>query len=399
MRHGILLNIEILASVISLLILFFKKLHQPYLVAYSLAGLLLGPYVLGIIQNQQVVETVGEAGVLLYMLFLGIELRWPQHTSFIWKPLSFQLIKSAISLLAAFAGIYLLHLSLPTALVLSFILMLNNTSVATEYLKTNRALKTELGILILSVLIIQDIAFTPLLSLLRFLNKPSVAFEQVMVLGALTVFVTWLIFKVNEIKELKIPYESFIKNDHDLQLFVGLSICFAFSILTSSIGLSAALGAFASGIILKKIRAFDWIEHSLRPFKTFFMAMFFVYLGLTFDLHYFFDNVKLIITCVAFLVIFQNFFSAISFRILGFDWKDSVYAGALLSNIGELSLVIALLAEEMKLIDPNILKLVVSVSILSILFTTIWTACIKTFIYKMPYSNFKWTKGNHPTFG
>jgi CPA2 family monovalent cation:H+ antiporter-2 len=398
MKHGFLLNIEILAAVISLLILFFKKLRQPYLVAYSLAGLLLGPYVLGIIENQQVVETVGEAGVLLYMLFLGIELRWPQDTSFIWKPISFQFIKSIISLLAAFAGVYLLHLNFQTALVLSFILMLNNTSVATEYLKTNHALKTDFGILILSVLIIQDIAFTPLLSLLRFLNRPSVGFEHVLVLCASTVFVTWLILRVNKIQELKIPFESFIKNDHDLQLFVGLSICFAFSILTSSIGLSTALGAFASGIILKKIRAFDWIEHSLRPFKTFFMAMFFVYLGLTFDLRYFADNVKLIITCVGFLVIFQNLFSAISFKILRYDWKNSVYAGALLSNIGELSLVIALLAHEMNLIDNNILKLVVSVSILSILFTAIWTACIKTFIYKMPYSNFKLTKRNHPTF-
>jgi CPA2 family monovalent cation:H+ antiporter-2 len=190
---------------------------------------------------------------------------------------------------------------------------------------------------------------------------------------------------VNKIQELKIPFENFIRNDHDLQLFIGLTICFAFSILTNHIGLTTALGAFASGIILKKIRAFDWIEHSLRPFKTFFMAMFFVYLGLTFDLHYFMQNIKLIIVAVGFLVIFQNFFSAISFKALGYSWRNSIYAGALLSNIGELSLVIALLANEMNLINSNILKLVISASILSILFTAIWTACIKTFIFKMPH--------------
>jgi CPA2 family monovalent cation:H+ antiporter-2 len=396
MSHEFLLDIGILAGVISLLILFFKKLHQPYLVAYSLAGVLLGPYVLGIIQNQQVVESVGEAGVLLYMLFLGIELKWPQDISFIWKPVLFQLIKSGICLLAAFLGIYLLHLSFSTAFVLSFILMLNNTSVATEYLKSNHAHKTDFGILILSVLIIQDIAFAPLLSLLRFLDKPFVNFGQLLVLCILTVFITWLILRVNKFQELKIPFENFIKNDHDLQLFVGLSICFALSLLTNRIGLSTGLGAFASGIILKKIRAFDWIEHSLRPFKTFFMAMFFVYLGLMVDLNYFVENVKLILSAVAFLVIIQNFFSAISFRILGYSWRNSIYSGALLSNIGELSLVIALLANEMNLIDNHLLKLVISVSILSILFTTIWTACIKAFIYKMPYS--KLIRGDRPTF-
>ncbi|HLL43141.1 MAG TPA: cation:proton antiporter [Segetibacter sp.] len=397
MNEGFLFNVAMLAAVISLLILFLKKFRQPYLIAYSLAGLLLGPYVLGIIKNQQVVESFGEVGILLYMLFLGIELKWPQNTSFIWKPVLFQLIKSVISLLAALLAIYLLHLHLATALVLSFILMLNNTSVATEYLKSNHAHKTEFGVLILSVLIIQDIAFTPLLSLLRFLHKP-VGMWQVLAISVLTVFVTWLILRVNKIQELKIPFESFIKNDHDLQLFIGLTICFAFSILSNSIGLSTALGAFASGIILKKIRAFDWIENSLRPFKTFFMAMFFVYLGLTFDLQYFSQNINLIAMLVGFLVIFQNFFSAISFKILGYSWKNSIYAGALLSNIGELSLVIGLLAREMNLIDDNILKLVISVSILSILFTTIWTACIKTFIYKMPYTTFSFTKRNHQTF-
>ena len=127
--------------------------------------------------------------------------------------------------------------------------------------------------------------------------------------------------------------------------------------------------------------------------------MFFVYLGLTFDLRYFIDNMKLIITCVGFLVVFQNLFSAISFKILGYAWKNSLYAGALLSNIGELSLVIALLAHEMNLIDHDILKLVVSVSILSILFTTFWTACIKNFIYKLPYSTFRINERNQATFG
>ena len=101
MNEGFLFNVAMLAAVISLLILFLKKFRQPYLIAYSLAGLLLGPYVLGIIKNQQVVESFGEVGILLYMLFLGIELKWPQNTSFIWKPVLFQLIKSVISLLEA----------------------------------------------------------------------------------------------------------------------------------------------------------------------------------------------------------------------------------------------------------------------------------------------------------
>lgn len=384
MQQEFLLNIGILGAVISLLILLLKKLHQPYLIAYSLAGILLGPYALGIIKNRHAVEAIGEAGILLYMLFLGIELKWPQDIRFIWKPFLFQLLKSLVSIVAAFATVYLLHLNTTTAIVLAFILMLNNTSVASEYLKKNEAHKTDLGVLILSVLIIQDIAFAPLLSTLRFLNDPSAGLWQMIAVLIATVFTTWLILRVNNMQELKIPSEQLIKNDHDLQLFIGLTVCFGLAILSGSIGLSTSLGAFASGIILKKIRAFDWIEHALRPFKTFFMAMFFVYLGLIFDLSYFKENAQLILLLVGFLVIFQNFFSALSFKVLGYGWSNSIYAGALLSNIGELSLVIALLAYELHLIDSNMLKLVIAVSILSILFTTFWTAIIRTLTYSNP---------------
>lgn len=384
MQQSFLMNIGILGAVISLLILLLKRLRQPYLIAYSLAGFLLGHYGLGIIQNRQAVETIGEAGILLYMLFIGIELQWPQDVRFIWKPVLFQLFKSIINLTAAFLAVYLLHVPVTTAIALAFILMLNNTSVASEYLKKNNSDKTALGILVLSVLILQDIAFAPLLSTLRFLANPAGGIAQIMAVLSATVFITWLIIRVNNLQELKIPLERFVKNDHDLQLFVGLSICFGLAILSGSIGLSTSLGAFAAGIILKKIRAFNWIEHALRPFKTFFMAMFFVYFGLLFDVPYFKAHASLIVLLVGFLVIFQNGFSAISFRLLGYSWSNGIYAGALLSNIGELSLVIALLANQSGIIDNNMLKLVIAVAILSILFTTIWTAVIRTFIYRNP---------------
>ena len=157
--------------------------------------------------------------------------------------------------------------------------------------------------------------------------------------------------------------------------------CFGLSILSNTIGLTASLGAFASGILIKKIRAFDWIEHTMHPFRTFFMAIFFVYLGLLFDLDYFKTNLSLVFKLLIFLIIFQNLISALCFRILGYSWRCSFYSGALLSNVGELSLVICLLAFQMKLINEDILKLTISVSILSILFTTLWTGIIKKFIY------------------
>ena len=108
--------------------------------------------------------------------------------------------------------------------------MLNNTSVANEYLKKNQLHNTEFGILILSVLIMQDVSFSPILSSLRFLDKPSVDFWQDVVISISTPIGYMADFQSDKIQELKIPFEKSIKNDHDLQLFIGLSICFILAI-------------------------------------------------------------------------------------------------------------------------------------------------------------------------
>ena len=379
-----LLTLGILTTAISLLILLLKQFRQPYLIAYTLAGIVLGPHVLRFIEKHHEIEIIGEVGIILHMFFLGMELEWPHHSRFMWKPVSFQLLKSLTCLLAAFAGVYFLNLSLTTAIVLAFILMLNNTSVASEYLKRNQEHSTSLGVLVLSVLVIQDIAFAPLLSSLGFLGSQSVSIWKLARTVIATVLVTLLILRVNKVEQITLPWEKTIRDDHDLQLFLGLMLCFGLAIVSSSIGLTASLGAFASGILVKKIRAFNWIEHTLHPFRTFFMAIFFVYMGLLFDLEYFKANLSPIFLLLGFLFFFQNLISALCFRVLNYSWRSSIYSGALLSNVGELSLVICLLAFQMKLINSDILKLVISVAILSILFTAVWTGIIKAFIYPKP---------------
>jgi CPA2 family monovalent cation:H+ antiporter-2 len=384
-----LLTVGILTTVISLLILLLKSLHQPYLVAYTLAGILLGPFVLAVVKRQQEIEMIGEVGVLLQMFFLGMELKWPQDSKFMWKPAFFQLLKSITCIMATIVGAYILKLPMVIAIVLAFILMLNNTSVASEYLKKNQASNATFGVLILSVLIIQDITFAFLLSSLSFLGGQSVSLWKVVRTILAIIIVTGLIIRVNKVEQITLPWEKVIKNDHDLQLFLGLMLCFGLALLTGKAGLTESLGAFASGILVKKVRAFDWIEHTLHPFRTFFMAIFFVYMGLLFDVNYFKAHLSLILVLLCFLVFFQNIISAICFRVLGYNWRNSIYAGALLSNVGELSLVICLLAYEKKLINIDILKLVIAVSIISVLFTTIWTSVIKSFIYKKPRTDLK----------
>src|ERR1700743_3008403 len=98
---NVLFPLSVLCLVILLMMLILRRWRQPYLVAYILAGLMLGPQVTGVFKEPVAIETLGQIGVLLLMFFLGIEIEIPDTRSLLTQPLVAQLIKSALSIAAA----------------------------------------------------------------------------------------------------------------------------------------------------------------------------------------------------------------------------------------------------------------------------------------------------------
>lgn len=84
--HGLLSAICILCLTTLGIMLLLKKLNQPYLIAYIIAGIILGPYVLGIFTKPDEIEVIGEIGILLLMFFLGMEINVPNNRSLLIKP-------------------------------------------------------------------------------------------------------------------------------------------------------------------------------------------------------------------------------------------------------------------------------------------------------------------------
>lgn len=356
------------------LMFLLKKFNQPYLIAYIVAGVLLGPYAVKLFNKPEEIETIGEIGILLLMFFIGVEINIPNKKSLIIKPLLAQGMKILLSGIFAYFVGELLNLKMESVLLIAILFMFNSTAVVVEFLKKHGTLHTAFGIIILNILLLQDLLLAPVLTVLKFWNSKEFSILNMMLPIAICLGIFLIFRKIRHLKEIKFS-SSFLENDHDLQVFAGLLICLGFGLVAETVGMSAALGSFIAGVLVGKVQAFQWLEHSLLPFKVFFVALFFVSIGLRLDIHYLISNYKLITIGTLIVLISNSIMSALFFRILHFKWQDSFYGGALLSQTGEFGILAISIAYKTGMVEYDLYKAGLGITCLSLLLSTIWISC------------------------
>lgn len=120
----------------------------------------------------------------------------------------------------------------------------------------------------------------------------------------------------------------------------------------------------------------------MHPFKVFFIAFFFVSIGLRIDIGYIGRNVVLVILVTCIVLLINSILSAVVFRVLRYSLRTSLYAGALLSQTGEFSLLACSAAYQQHIIDAGLYKLVTTVACLSLLLSTVWITMLRKWIYR-----------------
>ncbi|TXF79482.1 cation:proton antiporter [Chryseobacterium sp.] len=363
-----------------------KKFNQPYLIAYIIAGIVLGPYGSAVFVQPHDIEVVGEIGILILMFFLGMEINVPDNRSLLIKPVIAQGMKIILSIGCAILVGQLTGLSANSIILVAILFVFNSTAVVSEFLKKHHTLKTAFGIMILNMLIFQDLLLAPALALLKALNTPDLSFMNMVfpVIGCIAIFM--VLRKIRNTQEIRLPaFFRNIENDHDLQVFTGLFICLGFGLLAESIGLTSAFGSFIAGVIVGRVRLFHWLEHSLLPFKVFFVTLFFVSIGLRLDIAYLYSHWEIILVGTFFVLVSNSLMSAIIFRLLKYSWKDSWYGGALLSQTGEFGILALSIAYKTGIIEFSLYKSGLGITCLSLLLSTVWVAVLKMLIEKKPF--------------
>jgi CPA2 family monovalent cation:H+ antiporter-2 len=363
-----------IALAILLIGLISQMLRQPHVVGYLLAGIVLGPHVLGVITDKTLLEHLGAIGVVLLLFFVGMEIS-PSRLVANWKV---AVLGTGMQILISIGCIWLLGIWLNWPLnrivLLGFVISLSSTGVVLKLLQDWRELDTEVGQDVLGVLLVQDLAVVPMLLILDFLGgtPPSLGVISLQILGGVLIIglMAWILSQ----GELILPFSRLLQHDHEIQVFAALVICFGVALLTGLLGLSTALGAFVAGMLVTAARETQRLHHSLGAFRVVFVALFFVSVGMLVDLSFLRTHWLPVSFLVLVVLLTNTLINAVILRLLGDDWRHCLYVGAMLAQIGEFSFVLAAVGEQAHIITDFSYQATLAVIALTLLLSPAWIA-------------------------
>jgi CPA2 family monovalent cation:H+ antiporter-2 len=368
-----ILSILVVLSVGIILISFlFKLLKQPYVIAYILVGVLMGPNGLHVLTDESLISNLGSFGLVLLLFFIGMEISLPKLIANWRIPVLGTLIQVLFSVGIVWIVGSFFYWHLNHIIVLGFVISLSSSAIVISFLQDKGLLASNLGQNIIGILLVQDILVVPMLIILNYLSgtAPSILDMSKQIIGGVLILgiTIWVLKK----KEIRLPFGGHIRKDHEIQVFIALAFCFGFSLLTAFFGLSSALGAFVAGMIVSKAKETSWVNKSLQAFRIVFVALFFVSVGMLIDLDFLMENLGVVSIMVFFAFITNNLVNAMIVRFLGESWSDSMYTGAILAQIGEFSFILGATAYFIGLISDYTYQLSISTISITLIISPFW---------------------------
>ena len=354
-----------------------RALRQPHVVGYLLAGVLLGPHGFKFFQEYELVNQIGEFGVIFLLFFVGMETS-PHRLLANWRV---TVVGTTAQILGSVSLMWLIGLwldwPLQRVILLGFVISLSSTAVVLNYLRDTGQMKTKIGQDILGILLAQDVALIPMLIVVNVMGGEQLEPRTLALQAVGTVLVVALLVWMTVGRHVRLPMGARLRSDPELQVFFAFSVCLGLALLTGLFQLSTALGAFIGGMLVGFARETNWVHHRLEPFRVMFVAVFFVSIGMLVDVPFVLENWNLVLPLAAAVFLVNTAINAAMLRVLGDPWRYSVYAGAYLAQIGEFSFLLIAVGMHAKIITPFIYQLAVAVIALSLFLSPSWIALVR----------------------
>lgn len=366
-----------LAFAILSLALVLKLLNQPSVIAYILAGLLIGPSGLEIIESDELVSRLGSIGVVLLLFFIGMEVNLKQLIAN-WKVMVLgTLAQTILSVGCIYLMGWYLVWPIERIVLLGFVITLSSTAVVLKLLQDRNELTTHVGQNVMGILLVQDVLIVPMLIILSAMSGTGFSWSHFVIQVTGGIIIVGLVYAAYKKGTFKLPFADRIEKDHELQVFYAMITCLGFAWITAMLGLSTALGAFVAGMLIASAASTRWIHDALHSFRTVFVALFFVSVGLLIDLRFLQENWITILILVFLALILNTLINMFIFRMSNMSWKESLYGASLLAQIGEFSFVIAAVGLSLQIISAFAFKTTVLVVALNLLLSPIWIALFR----------------------
>ena len=365
-------DLALILMVAGVVTLVFKKLKQPLVLGYIVAGFLVSPHMpyTASVVDMSNIHLWADIGVMFLLFSLGLDFSFKKILKMGASPIiSVISIIFSMSLLGIIVG-QTFGWSRMDCIFLGGMLAMSSTTIIYKAFDDLGLRQQQFAGLVMSVLILEDILAIVMMVMLSAIasgNNPDGSQMLGSVLKIGFFLVLWLVVGIFAIPLFLRKVRKLINSE--VLLIVSLGLCCAMAVFSTKVGFSSAFGAFIMGSILAETIEAERIEKLVEPVKNLFGAIFFVSVGMLVDPQILIDYALPIFVLVMTIIIGQAIFGSISFMLGGESLKSAMRCGFSMAQIGEFSFIIASLGLSLGVIGDFLYPVVVAVSVITTFLT------------------------------
>jgi len=349
-----------------------NRLRQPVLLGYLLGGIVVGPAGLGLVALEGDIEVLAAVGVALLLFALGVELSLKDLMRMRQIALGGGTLQIVLTILLGGGLAYGLGwvATIPKAVFLGAVLSLSSTAVVLKSLLERNEMHTLHGQIMLTILIVQDLAVGIMLAVLPALTRSpdeigiallAALLKALLFMGGAALAGIWLIPRMIQLLARSGSPELFL-----LGILV---LCLGVALLTLAIGLGIEMGAFVAGLLVSNVEYADHALDRVLPMRDVFATLFFASIGLLIDPVFLWENAWVLLGLVGIVMLGKAAIATGLIRAFGYPLKTALIVGLGINQIGEFSFVLAGVARSANLFTDRVYGLAIGTAAATLLIT------------------------------
>ena len=367
-------DFAIIMAVAGIAVVVFRRLNQPPILGYLIAGVIVGPFTLPNppVTNQESIRLLADLGLVVLLFAVGLELGWRRIRQ---VGMGVLLIGTVEMLVMSSLGYQVGQMMGWTAMESVFLgaaLAISSSAMLIKVLADTGQLRAGVGRIVVGILVVEDFVAVILLTVLSGVGSTGTAEPQdigLLVLKIGVFGVASLALGAIIVPRLVAVVASF--RSPETLLLMSLALCFMLSLLGQMLGISAAAGAFLIGAVIGDTRQSEQITHVISPIRDMFGALFFVSIGMLVDIYLIKDYIVSAMIITGVFIVGKVFGASLGTFATGRSGQVSLNVGTRMGQVGEFSLAIMKVGVESNAIGAFIYQVLVT------------TAAINSLVY--PY--------------
>lgn len=366
--HKLIVDLALILGAAGAITLLFKRLKQPAVLGYIIAGLLVSPNfkLFPTITDIDSIRVWADIGVIFLLFSLGLEFSFKKLIKVGPASGITGIYEVSFMLLTGYITGRLLGWSNMDSIFLGGIIAISSTTIIIRAFEELGVKTQKFAGLVLGVLVIEDLAAVLLLVLLSTVAVSQEFSGETMLFSVLKLaffLILWFLSGIYLLPSLLKKARRLLNEETLLVLSLGL--CLIMVVLATQAGFSSALGAFIMGSILAETSQSEKIIHLVKPVKDLFGAIFFVSVGMLINLSVMWQYIVPILLLTGVVIMGKTVNATIGSLVSGQPLRQSLQTGMSLSQIGEFSFIIATLGLSLKVTSPFLYPIAVGVSVLT----------------------------------